>query len=118
MYFQIKGAMTVSEVRDIVQKFKKGMTQLSEEMPENIPALAGFMGSAAKDGVLTYREKELIAIRVALYSHCPEFIAVHCQKAFEAGCTREEILEAAGMAMVFGGGTSTCFQCNPPLGRH
>ena len=29
--------------------------------------------------------------------------AAHCKKAVEADCTREEILEAAGMAMVFGG---------------
>lgn len=36
----------MSEVRDIVQKFKKGMAKLSEELPETIPALAGFMGSA------------------------------------------------------------------------
>lgn len=43
--------------------------------------MAGFMEAAAKDGVLSYREKAL-----------------------EAGCTRSEILEAAGMAMVFGGG--------------
>lgn len=94
----------MSEARDIVQKFKKGMARLSEELPETIPALAGFMGSAAKDGALTYREKELVAIGVALYTQCPECIAVHCQKAIEAGCTRQEILEAAGMAMVFGGG--------------
>jgi len=90
--------------REIVQNFKKGMSVLSDAMPETIPALAGFMGTAAKDGALTYREKELIAIGVALYSQCPECIAVHCQKAIEAGCTRQEILEAAGMAMVFGGG--------------
>ncbi len=93
----------MSQAREIAQKFKKGMARLSEEMPETIPALAGFMGSAAKDGALTYREKELVAIGVALYTQCPECIAVHCQKALEAGCTREEILEAAGMAMVFGG---------------
>jgi hypothetical protein len=34
----------------MVQNFKKGMTVLSEAMPETIPALAGFMGSAAKPG--------------------------------------------------------------------
>ena len=90
--------------REIVQNFKKGMVVLSEAMPESIPALAGFMGSATKDGALTYREKELIAIGIALYSQCTECIAVHCQKALEAGCTRKEILEAAGMAMVLGGG--------------
>jgi alkylhydroperoxidase/carboxymuconolactone decarboxylase family protein YurZ len=26
------------------------------------------------------------------------------EKAFQVGCTRQEILEVAGMAMVFGGG--------------
>lgn len=94
----------MSQSRKIVQEFKKGMAALSESLPETIPAMTGFMGIAAKDGALTYREKELIAIGVALYSRCPECIAVHCQKAIEAGCTRAEILEAAGMAMVFGGG--------------
>ena len=94
----------MGNAKDIAQQFKKGMATLREAMPETIPAMANFMGVAAKDGALTYREKELVAIGVALYTNCPECIAVHCQKAFEAGCTREEILEAAGMAMVFGGG--------------
>ncbi len=94
----------MTNVREIVQDFKRGMGVLSAALPETIPAFVSFMGAAAKDGALTYREKELVAIGVALYSRCPECIAVHCQKALEAGCTRAEILEAAGMAMVFGGG--------------
>ncbi len=94
----------MSQARQLVQDFKKGMGVLNEALPETIPAMIGFMGAAAKHGALTYREKELVAIGVALYSRCPECIAVHCQKAVEAGCTRAEILEAAGMAMVFGGG--------------
>lgn len=94
----------MNQVREISQNFKKGMGVLSEALPQTIPAMVAFMGAAAKDGALTYREKELIAIGVALYSRCPECIVVHCQKALEAGCSRAEILEAAGMAMVFGGG--------------
>ncbi len=94
----------MAKARELVQQFKKGMGVLAEAMPETIPAMVNFMGIAAKDGALTYREKELVAIAVALYSRCPECIAVHCQKALEAGCTRAEIMEAAGMALVFGGG--------------
>lgn len=94
----------MTTAREIIQEFKKGMGTLAEAMPETVPAMVTFMGAAAKDGALTYREKELVAIGVALYSRCPECIVVHCQKAFDAGCTRAEILEAAGMAMVFGGG--------------
>ena len=90
---------------EVVQHFKKGMSVLTEAMPETIPAMASFMGTATKDGALTYREKELVAIGVALYTRGPECIAVQCQKALEAGCNRAEILEAAGMAMFFGGGS-------------
>jgi AhpD family alkylhydroperoxidase len=94
----------MSEARKIVMDFKKGMEKLSEALPETIGAMKGFMDAAGKDGALTYREKELVAVGVALYSQCRECISVHVQKAFDAGCTRAEILEAAGMAMVFGGG--------------
>lgn len=94
----------MNQVREIAQEFKKGMGALAEALPQTIPSMVGFMGAAAKDGALTYREKELVAIGVALYTRCPECIVVHCQKALDAGCTRAEILEAAGMAMVFGGG--------------
>lgn len=94
----------MSDAREIAQNFKKGMSRLADAMPGTVSSFSGFMGAAAQEGALTFREKELVAIGVALYSRCPECITVHCQKALEAGCTREEILEAAGMAMVFGGG--------------
>ena len=73
----------MGQAREIVQQFNKGMGILSEALPQTMQAMAGFMGAAAKDGVLTHREKELIAIGVALYTRCPECIAVHCQKALE-----------------------------------
>lgn len=94
----------MSQVREIAQEFKRGMGVLGEALPQTIPAMVSFMGAAAKDGALSYREKELVALGVSLYTRCPECIVVHCQKALDAGCTRAEILEAAGMAMVFGGG--------------
>jgi AhpD family alkylhydroperoxidase len=56
--------------------------------------------------VLTVREKELIAIGISMYHRCEDCIVVHADAALRAGCTRKEILEAAGMAMVFGGGPS------------
>lgn len=68
------------------------MESLSAALPDTTASIVAFMGTAAKEGALTFREKELIAIAVALYSQCAECVAVHCQKALEAGCTREEIL--------------------------
>lgn len=63
---------------------------------------------AAQQQVDAYFEgKEVQSIRIFLNQGCggPQLaMALDRKKALEAGCTREEILEAAGMAMVFGGG--------------
>jgi alkylhydroperoxidase/carboxymuconolactone decarboxylase family protein YurZ len=36
--------------------------------------------------------------------HCTPCIYLHVQKAIEAGATRKEIMEAAGVAVLMGGG--------------
>jgi AhpD family alkylhydroperoxidase len=87
-------------------RFRKGVDVLSNQIPETIKSLFGFIETAQKDGVLTTREKELIAIGISIYHRCEDCIVVHVEKALEAGCTRQEILEAAGMGIVFGGGPS------------
>jgi AhpD family alkylhydroperoxidase len=86
--------------------FQKGVGTLKGEIPDSINALLGFVNAAQKEGVLTVREKELIAIGISIYNRCEDCIVVHAQKALQAGCSRAEILEAAAMGIVFGGGPS------------
>lgn len=93
-------------IRKRLQTFQSGVETLGKEMPDTITALFGFIGTAQKESVLSVREKELIALGISLYHRCEDCIIVHTYNAIQAGCTRQEILEAAGMAMVFGGGPS------------
>lgn len=79
---------------------------LGNEIPDTITSLFGFIETAQKESVLSVREKELIALGISLYLRCDDCIIVHVFNAFQAGCTRQEILEAAGMSMVFGAGPS------------
>ncbi len=90
--------------RERLNNFQKGVGILSQENSGATKAILGFVGTALSKGSLTVREKELVAIGVSLYSRCEDCIAVHVYKALEVGCTRQEILEAAAAAMVFGGG--------------
>lgn len=94
----------MGEIRKRLQHFKKGVEILGNDMPDTIKNLFGFIETAQKQSTLTVREKELIAIGISLYTRCEDCIIVHVFNALQAGCTRQEILEAAGMAMVFGGG--------------
>lgn len=89
-----------------LEHFQHGVARLAAEIPETIGALLGFVKTAQSESALTVREKELIAVGISLYHRCGECIVVHVDAALRAGCTRREIIEAAGMAMVFGGGPS------------
>jgi AhpD family alkylhydroperoxidase len=92
------------DARERLERFNAGVGVLSEEMPQTIKSMFDFIGSASSEGALTPREKELVAIGITMVTRCEDCIAYHTHGALKAGCTRQEILEAAGMAMAFGGG--------------
>ena len=57
-----------------------------------------------KDGALSLREKEFIALGIGVAQCCMPCIRAHTQKCLDAGATKEQILEAACMAVMMGGG--------------
>jgi AhpD family alkylhydroperoxidase len=71
------------------------------------PIMAGFGGLFSKamaQGAMTVREKEFVALGIAVAMHCEPCIRAHVKKCLEAGATKEQIIEAAGVAVVMGGG--------------
>jgi AhpD family alkylhydroperoxidase len=51
-----------------------------------------------KDGALSVKVKELIAVGVALTTQCPYCIDIHAKKAKAAGCTDAELAETGLVA--------------------
>lgn len=62
--------------------------------PEAMKAFFDFDAAVFKDGALTAKVKELIAVAVAVTTQCPYCIDVHTKKAREAGATDAELTEA------------------------
>jgi AhpD family alkylhydroperoxidase len=79
-----------------------------QKMKAQAPALVGAFGtfhqSVMKDGALSVRDKELIALGIGLAQRCTPCINLHVQGCLKAGATREQILEAAGVAVLMQGG--------------
>jgi AhpD family alkylhydroperoxidase len=48
-------------------------------------------------------------LTIGCYNRCEYCIVYHTYKAFEAGATKEEIIEAAMVAVAFGGGPSIAY---------
>lgn len=92
------------ETKAFLEKFAKDLEKMKTQAG---PLVAGFGGLFAKtmaDGALNVLQKELIALGIAIGVQCMPCIRLHVQKCLAAGATREQILEAAGVAVMMGGG--------------
>ncbi len=82
---------------------------LSKENP-NIAKGFGMMHKATvEDKALTAKQKELIALGIAIAIRCEGCIACHVKDAIKTGATQEEIVETIGVAVVMGGGPSIVY---------
>lgn len=93
-----------SDSMEKLAKLKRSMSQMEKETPQLIGKFQEFMGVCVNDGALTCKQKELIVLGAAVALHCEPCILMHVQKLVELGATRAEILEAAGMGVIMGGG--------------
>jgi AhpD family alkylhydroperoxidase len=80
------------------------MKPVRASMPDLLKGFGGLHQSVMKGGALTVLEKELIALAIGLAVRCENCIYAHVQAAVNAGATREQILESAGVAVLMQGG--------------
>lgn len=99
----------MKDVRAMAEATSKGMADFAANKPEIAKAFGQFAGVALSEGAIDLKTKELIAVAIAAYSRCEYCIVGHVNNAFKVGCTKEEILEAAGIAIAFGGGPSSAY---------
>lgn len=67
-------------------------------------AFGGFFQALMKEGALSIKYKELIALGIGVASRCDSCIYAHVEKCLKAGATPAEIMEATGVAVMMGGG--------------
>jgi AhpD family alkylhydroperoxidase len=84
--------------------WSSGMAHMKSRTPDIARAFGGFFQSLMKDGALPSRDKELIALGISLAVRCEGCIYSHVDKCLKAGATPDQILEAAGVAVVMQGG--------------
>ena len=94
----------MDKTREFFAKFKTDIDKLKTEIPDTLQGFGGLFQKVMKDGALTAKEKELIALSIGVAMHCPPCIRSHVQKCLDHGATRQQILEAASVAVVMAGG--------------
>ena len=91
------------------KEIQEALKKLEEIIPIPINAQKTSMEAIEAPGVLDSKTKTLLAIGAVAYFRCEDCIALHVRKAVQLGISKQEILEAASVALSFGGGPTMAF---------
>ena len=89
---------------DFYETWPQRIRAFRKAAPDTTQAFHDLFAATMKDGALAAREKELIAMAVAVALRCEPCIYSHVEKAYKAGNTREQILDAASVVVMMQGG--------------
>lgn len=92
------------DMRKVYDQFMDMFKKAGETEPGYAKAFMKFAHEGTKDGALSRKMKELIAISLSVVQHCKYCIAYHVKGALDLGATPKEIMEASLVAGLQGGG--------------
>ncbi|MDG5788924.1 carboxymuconolactone decarboxylase family protein [Evansella sp. AB-P1] len=95
-----------SSIKEALHHYKEGVGQFTKQMPELAGKYNEFAEECFKEGKLSQKEKQLIALGISLYAQDEYCIIYHMKGCIDQGCSKEEILEAVGVTGAFGGGAA------------
>src|SRR5680860_731243 len=95
--------------REQLRDMKRGLGAGGKESPQFMAAFNRFDEAAHAEGEISRKHKELMAVAISVAMRCSYCIIYHVECCYDAGATREEILEAAQMGVVFGGSPALSF---------
>jgi AhpD family alkylhydroperoxidase len=94
----------MTHAKEYYENNAAAMKNVRTAMPEILSGFGGLHRSAMAPGNLSAAQKELIALAIGLAVRCENCVYAHVSAALRAGATREQILEAAGVAVLMQGG--------------
>lgn len=96
--------MSSTDVKAFYKEFDKDAARMQKEIPDVLKGFGGLFQATMKDGALPVKQKELIAVAIALAVRCEPCVYLHVKKCLAAGATAEEIVEAASICIMMQGG--------------
>lgn len=87
----------------------KAIGDLAKGNPKIMDGIKALDEAGAAHGALDAKTRELISLAVAATTRCDTCIAVHAKGAAAAGATREELLEALGVAIGLNAGAALVY---------
>jgi AhpD family alkylhydroperoxidase len=93
----------------ITQSISENAGKLRKAVPSVMEGFSAMSKAALQDGALSKKQKELIALAIAVTQRCDGCIGFHTKALAGLGATREEVMETLGMCVYMGGGPALMY---------
>lgn len=94
---------------DFVDDMSEQLRELNRAIPETAKGFGALSKGAKESGVLDLKNKEFIALGIAIAMRCEPCIGFHVKALAKAGGSREELSDVLAMAVQMGGGPSLMY---------
>ena len=95
--------------REITRSLSPSLRKLRADIPDTMKGFDAMAGAALRDGALSEKTKELIALALGVAAHCDGCLGFHVKALARLGATRAEVEEALGVAIYMGGGPALMY---------
>ena len=85
------------------------LRELNKTIPETAKGFGALSKGAKEGGVLDAKNKEFVALGIAIAMRCEPCIGFHVKALAKAGGSREEMADVLAMAVQMGGGPSLMY---------
>ncbi|MDA7425823.1 carboxymuconolactone decarboxylase family protein [Thalassococcus lentus] len=90
--------------KDRLDDTKGQLKSLNKIIPDTTAAFGALGKTVKQDGALSFKEKEYVALGIAVATRCEPCILFHTEALIRLGATREEVAEVLATCIQMGGG--------------
>jgi AhpD family alkylhydroperoxidase len=95
------------EYHDIIADLRGPTREFRQAAGDSWSGFSDLHRAAVADGVVSASTKELVALAIAVATHCDGCVAYHAKGAARKGATREEAVEVLEVALLMAGGPAS-----------
>ena len=97
---------------DAAEKAAMTLSKMQQQAGDIFPSYIAFTKQISQFGPIDHKTQELIHVACSLMSQCEMCISLHIQGAAGQGATKEEIMQAAMLAIAMGGSPKMMYMHN------
>lgn len=93
----------------LIQSINENLAPLRKAQPQAMQAFGDLARAAMREGTLSAKNKELMALAIGITQHCSGCIGFHVKALHKLQCTKAELEEMLSVCVYMGGGPALMY---------